>query len=275
VKSLYWKGYEDNVTGMAGMVAYNLLLSLFPLALISLFVAGNVLQSQNLEGRVVSDLQRLFPSTTEHTIDMLLRHIRDNATSFGVIALVTSIWFGASFWGALDTAFCRIYHVECRKWLEQKRFSLVMLLVILLLMAATVLVPTAQGILSRGAHKLPFGLAHVNAVVYAITLVAGLAVLFGVLCLIYWAVPKARVPWRAVWPGALGATVAMGIVDYVFPVYLGGSPLRQVGTAFVFVVILLIWFYALAIILLGGALINATRFEVHDTGSQGVESALG
>ena len=112
VKALYWKGYEDNVTGLAGMVAYNLLLSLFPLALISLFVAGNVLQSQNLEGRVVSDLQRLFPSTTEHTIDMLLRHIRDNATSFGVIALVTSIWFGASFWGALDTAFCRIYHVS-------------------------------------------------------------------------------------------------------------------------------------------------------------------
>jgi len=103
-------------------------------------------------------------------------------------------------------------------------------------------------------------------VVYAITLAAGLAVLFLILCLIYWAVPNRLVPWRAMWPGAAAATVAMGIVDYVFPVYLGGTPLRQVGTTVVFVVILLIWFYVLAIILLGGAIVNAMRFELHDTG---------
>src|SRR3954454_14677787 len=101
------------------MVAYNLLLSLFPFALIALFVAGNVLQSESLEGRVLVGRKRLCPATETHTIDTLLRHIRDNATSFGVIAVITSIWFGASFWGALDTAFCRIYHVECRRWVEQ------------------------------------------------------------------------------------------------------------------------------------------------------------
>jgi membrane protein len=257
------------------MVAYNMLLSLFPLALIALFVTGNVLQSESLEARVVVDLKNLFPATETDTIDTLLRHIRDNATSFGLIALVTSIWFGASFWGALDTAFCRIYHVECRRWVEQKRFALIMLGVILLLMAATVAVPTAQGILLRGAHKLPFGLSHLNGVVYALTLVAGLAVLFGVLCLIYVAVPNRFVPWRAVWPGALAATLAMGVVDYVFPVYLGGTPLQQVGTTVVFIVILLIWFYALAFIMLGGALINATRFEVHDTGRMSVETGPG
>jgi YihY family inner membrane protein len=272
---VYWKGYEDNLTGLSGMVAYNLLLSLFPFALIALFVAANVLQSESLEARVVLDLKRLFPTTETHTIDTLLRHIRDNATSFGVIAVITSIWFGASFWGALDTAFCRIYHVVCRRWVEQKRFALIMLVVFLLLMAATVAVPAAQGILVRGAHKLPFGLSHLTAVVYGLTLVAGLAVLFGVLCLIYSAVPNRIVPWRAVWPGALAATLAMGVVDYVFPVYLGGTPLRQVGTTFVFVVILLVWFYALAFIMLGGALINATRFEVHDTGGINVETAPG
>jgi YihY family inner membrane protein len=275
VKALYWKGYEDNVTGLAGMVAYNLLLSLFPLALVALFVTGTVLESSSLEARAIADLRRLFPSTSEHTITRLLVHIRDNATSFGVIALITSIWFGASFWGALDTAFCRIYHVECRKWVEQKRFALLMLFVILLLMAATVVVPTAQGILTRGAHELPFGLSHLGGVIYVVTLLAGLSVLFGVLCLIYWAVPNRFVPWRAVWPGAAAATVAMGVVDYVFPVYLGGSPLQQVGSTVVFVVILLIWFYSLAFIILGGALINATRFEVHDTGRLSVGSGNG
>jgi membrane protein len=275
VKALYKKGYEDNVTGLGGMVAYNLLLSLFPLALIALFVAGNVLQSGDLEERAISDLRRLFPTTSEGTITSLLHHIRDNATSFGVIAIVTSVWFGASFWGALDTAFCRIYHVECRTWVQQKRFALLMLVVTLLLLAATVVVPTAQSILVAGAHSLPFGLARVHAVVYAITVVAGLTVLFVVLCLIYWLVPNRRVPWRGVWPGAVGATIAIGIVDNVFPAYLSSSALGQVQSTVLFVMVLLIWFYALAFIILGGGLINATRFEVHDTGRLSVESGPG
>jgi membrane protein len=265
-KALYWKGYEDNVTGLSGMVAYNLLLSLFPLALIALFVTGNVLQSESLEARAIADLRRLFPTTSEGTITRLLLHIRDHTTGFGVIAIVTSVWFGASFWGALDTAFCRIYHVECRRWVEQKRFALVMLGVTLLLVAATVAVPTAQSILVGGAHRLPFGLAHVAGVIYVATLLAGLGVLFGVLCLVYLTVPNRFVPWRAVWPGALAATVAVGIVDYGFPLYLAGSPLREVRGVVVFVVILLIWFYALAFIIIGGGLINAHRFEAHDTG---------
>jgi YihY family inner membrane protein len=257
------------------MVAYNLLLSLFPLALIALFIAGNVLQSQSLETRAILDLKRLFPTTSETTITSLLVHIRDHTTGFGVIALVTSVWFGASFWGALDTAFCRIYHVECRKWVAQKRFSLIMLVVTLLLVAATVAVPTAQSILVRGAHKLPFGLAHLSGVVYVVTLLAGLTVLFGVLCLIYSAVPNRFVPWRAIWPGAAAATLAIGIVGYMFPVYLSRSPLGQVQSTVLFVMILLIWFYALAFIILGGALINATRFEVHDTGRVSIESSPG
>ncbi len=273
VKALYWKGYEDNVTGLSGMVAYNLLLSLFPLALIALFVTGNVLESHSLEVRAIADLKRLFPATSEQTITRLLLHIRDNTASFGVIALITSIWFGASFWGALDTAFCRIYHVECRKWVAQKRFSLVMLVVTLFLVAATVAVPTAQSILVGGARQLPFGLADVDAVIYALSLAFGLGVLFLVLSLIYWAVPNRLVPWRAVWPGATFGTIAMGAIGYVFPLYLGGSPLSEVRSIVTFVVILLIWFYALAFIMLLGALINAARFEIHDTGHLTVESS--
>src|SRR3712207_8127504 len=48
----------------------------------------------------------------------------------------------------------------------------------------------------------------------------GLIVLFGALCITYTAVPKGYIPWSCVWPGALGATVATGIVDVTFPVYL-------------------------------------------------------
>src|SRR3954469_22936359 len=124
VKAFYWKAYEDNLTGLSGMVAYTMLLSLLPLALLALFIAGQVLKSHELEQSVFRDLQRLFPGSTENTITSTLNRVKASSTSFGIVALVTSVWFGASFWGALDTAFCRIYHVECSRWLQWQRLRL-------------------------------------------------------------------------------------------------------------------------------------------------------
>ncbi len=267
VKDFYWKAYRENVTGLSGMVAYNLLLSVFPLALLALFIAGRVLESPDLEESVLKDLQQLFPTAADDTLTNALDRIRSTSTGFGVVALVASIWIGSSFWGALDTAFARIYHVEGRTWLRQKRFSVAMLVVVLLFMAATVAVPALQSVLVSGADDLPLGLSEVDGLIYALTLAAGLMLLFAVLCLIYWAVPNGRLPWRAIWPGALAATLAIGIVDYAFPAYLSSiNTIARFGTTFVFVVIVLIWFYVLAIIILGGATINAMRFEIHETG---------
>ena len=90
--------------------------------------------------------------------------------------------------------------------------------------------------------------------------------LFGILCLIYWTVPNQRLPWRAIWPGALAATIAIGVVDYAFPFYLSSVSTARFGTSFVFVVIVLVWFYVLAAIILGGATINAMRHEILTTG---------
>jgi YihY family inner membrane protein len=268
LSTFYRKAYEDNLTGLSGMVAYNLLLSLFPLALLALFIASRILRSGELESSIFSDLQRLFPTAAEDTITSALNKVKTSSTGIGVVAVITSVWFGSSFWGALDTAFCRIYHMECRTWLRQKRFALVMLIVVLAFMAATVLIPTAQSILVAGTNGLPFGLKHVQGLVYAVTLAFSLLILFAVLCVIYWAVPNERMPWRGIWPGALLATIAIGVVDYGFPLYLTNvsSIGQQLGSTLVFIVIVLLWFYVLAIILLGGGIVNALRFELHDTG---------
>jgi YihY family inner membrane protein len=262
VGAFYWKAYEDNLTGLSGMVAYNLLLSVFPLALLALFIAGRVLSSHELEQSILQDLRQLFPSAADSTLTSALNRVRDSSTSFGIVALAASVWIGSSFWGALDTAFCRIYHVECRSWVQQKRFALAMLVVVLLFMAATVSVPTLQSILVKGADDLPLGLSDVRGLVFAVTLAAGLLLLFSILCVIYWSVPNRLVPWSAIWPGAASATLAIGAIDYAFPFYLSNvSTIARFGTTFVFVLIVLIWFYVLAIIMLGGATINAMRFE--------------
>ena len=251
--SRFWKkSYEDGLTGLAGMVAYNLLLSLLPLTLVALFLFGTLVDSESAKASVISDIQRLLPNVSKATVDRLLSNIEESSTSLGIAALVTSIWIGASFWGALDTAFCRIYDSKCRSWVQQKRFALVMLVVVLVLFAATVGLPAAQGVVARGAG---------SEAVRWFSLGLTVLVLFGTLALIYRVVPNCPVRWSGIWPGALGATVAIAAVDWAFPLYLRGSVFSTFGGTYVFVLIVLVWFYVVSIILLGGAVLNALRIE--------------
>jgi membrane protein len=258
----FWrKAYEDNLTGLASMVAYNLLLSIFPVALVALFIAGRVLRSTELKDSVVLDLQQLFPQAAESTLNDAVLRLQDASTTGGIIAIVAAVWFASSFWGSLDTAFCQIYHRGCRTWVRQKVFSIGMSGVVLLFIIATLAVPAIQSLLLTRADDLPFGLSDVRGLVYAASLVAGLTILFVALCVTYALVPLGRMPWRCVWPGALGATVAIGVLDYAFPLYLQNVSTLRVGTTFLFIVIALVWFYVLALILLAGAVVNELRFE--------------
>ena len=247
------------------MVAYNLLLGIIPLALLALFVAGQVLSSHAVQQSMLVDLRGIFPGSTQGTLSKLLDQVADSTTGTGVLALILSIWLGSSFWGSLDTAFARIYGCRSRPWLEQKRFALTMLVVVLIFMIATVAIPTVQSILKAGAEDLPFDLARVTRLVYGISLAISVLVLFGCLAVIYLRVPNREVPWRAVWTGALSATFAIAVVDIAFPAYLSNiSTIARFGTTIVFVLIVLGWFYLLALILLAGAVVNALRLRGHE-----------
>jgi membrane protein len=265
---LFWeRAYRENITGMAAMVAYNLALALFPFALLVLFIFGRVIQNPDVEASVLRDLQSIFPAVEQDTLASVVDRIRDSSATIGVIAALGAIWIGASFWGAMDTAFCRIYHVECRGWVEQKRFALVMLLVVIGFLAASVVVPVAEGVLATGASNLPFGLHRISGVRSAFVLAAALSVTFAICALIYYFVPKGHVPWPGVWPGALFVTATMAVANAVFPFYLTQSSVDQIGGALGFILVALLWFYLISLALLAGAVINALRYEHHDTGS--------
>ena len=303
--SAFWqRAYRENVTGLSAMVAYNLMLAVFPFALLVLFVFGQVLKIGGVETSVLNDLQRLFPNTEQQTLTDVLNRIQNNSTTIGIAAFIGSLWIGASFWGAMDTAFCRIYHVECRGWVEQKRFSFAMLGVVLLFIAASIFVPAIESGVVTSTDRLPFGLADIKAIdtvlllgaallvtfgicsvifwavpkghmpwravwpgALFVTLGAALLVTFGICAVIFWAVPKGHMPWRAVWPGAIFVTLAAGLANWLFPIYLSNvSSLSRFGSTLGFILIALLWFYVLSLALMAGAVMNSLRYEVHDTG---------
>jgi membrane protein len=266
--SAFWqRAYRENVTGLSAMVAYNLMLAVFPFALLVLFVFGQVLKIGGVEEGVLNDLQRLFPNTEQQTLTDALNRIQDNSATIGIAAFIGSLWIGASFWGAMDTAFCRIYHVECRGWVEQKRFSFAMLGVVLLFIAASIFAPAIESGVLTSTDRLPFGLADIKAIDTALLLGAALLVTFLICTVIFWAVPKGHMPWRAVWPGALFVTIGAGLANWLFPIYLVNvSSLSRFGSTLGFILIALLWFYVLSLALMAGAVINSLRYEVHDTG---------
>jgi YihY family inner membrane protein len=265
---VFWeRAYRENITGLSAMIAYNLALALFPFALLVLFIFGQVIKNPDVEASVLRDLQSLFPAAEQSSLTSVVDRIRDESATIGIVAAIGAVWIGASFWGAMDTAFCRIYHVECRGWVEQKRFGLLMLLVVTVFLAASVAIPVAEGLLASGAENLPFGLEEVGGLRSAAVLAAALLATFAICALIYYVVPKGHIPWRGVWPGALFVTITTAIANAIFPFYLGQSNIDQLGGALGFILIALVWFYLVSLALLAGAVVNALRFEFHDTGS--------
>lgn len=267
LRAFWQRAYRENVTGLSAMVAYNLMLAVFPFALLILFVFGQVLKIEGVESSVLADLQRLFPNVEQQTLTDVLKRIEDNSTTIGIAAFAGSLWIGASFWGAMDTAFCRIYHVECRGWVEQKRFSFAMLAVVVLFIAASLFAPALESAVLSSTDRLPFGLSDIKVIDTALILAAALLITFLVCCVIYWAVPKGHMPWRAVWPGALFVTLGSALANWLFPIYLANiSSLARFGNTLGFILIALLWFYVLSLALMVGAVINSLRFELHDTG---------
>jgi membrane protein len=272
LKAFWNRAYKENITGLSGMVAYNLMLAVFPFALLVLFIFGQVVDSPDIERSVILDIQRLFPNIEQEALMNAIDRVRSSSTTIGIAAIVGGIWIGASFWGAMDTAFCRIYHVECRSWVAQKRWSLVMLVALTLLLAASVIVPSIEGAAVSSAEDLPLGLSDIGPTRTMVLIAGGFAVTFLIVSAIYWAVPKGHMPWRSVWPGAVFFAVVTSVGNYIFPLYLSNvSDLNRVGGTIGFILVAMVWFYAISLAMLAGAVINSLRHERDDTGRMPTE----
>src|SRR5690349_24405982 len=91
LKAFWDRAYRENITGLAGMVAYNLFLALFPFALLALFILSQVITSHDIETSVRNDLQHLFPAVKLQTLHEALDRIRSNSTTIGLAAALGAI----------------------------------------------------------------------------------------------------------------------------------------------------------------------------------------
>lgn len=247
------KGYSEHaVSLMAAGVAYYWMLTIIPLTIALLAIMDLFLPSDTVQQILLDFFEAFFPGS----IDWLEENIEDLlrlSAAAGVVALIGFIWAGSAFFGAVNRAINRAWGIsKDRPYHMRKLRDLGMVLGVVVLMLISTLSSTLLSILNQSDISLPHGALGVVFRLF------GFLVVFAVFLIIYRYVPNARVLWRYVWRGALAAAVAFEIAQTLFAIYLTNwANYESIYGLFASFIIILLWFYISALIVIIGAELSA------------------
>jgi len=227
---------------LAAALSYYTLLSLAPLLLMSVAVAGVVFDRAVVESRIVNEMR--------------LR--------LSVIVGISVLFLGAtSVFVQLQSALNRIWKVEESPhanvlwvFVKDRLLSLAMVLGVGFLLLVSLLVSAAIAAVGESAvgdvSEPALLLKSANLVVSLLVITILFAAIFKVL-------PDAQVAWREVWVGAVTTSVLFTVGKGFIGLYLGhatlGSPYGAAGS----VVVMTVWVYYASLIVLFGAELTYVR----------------
>jgi uncharacterized BrkB/YihY/UPF0761 family membrane protein len=186
------------------------------------------------------------------------------------VGLVTALFAGSRLFITLENCFGVVFRLRSRDPIGQNRMAFALLLVYLVLLPlllGTLLLPAGVEQLFDPSGREPLGRVLVTAVGVLIALLSATALF----TLIYAWVPHRQRLWRAWGPNWRGAVVAAALLlvyELLFPLYTTFilNP-GNYGTVAGFAVVILVFFYYLAFILLLGAEINSWVAGQRETAS--------
>lgn len=250
---------DDYVPSMGAALAYYTMFSLAPLLLIVVSVAGLVFGEEAARGEIQVQLQDLMGESGAGAVQGLLASVRE--PSKGVTA--TLVGLALLFVGAttvfteLQDALDRIWRVpgHLRKggWLTMVRARVVAFGMILAIGFLLIVSLVASATLAAAGRRLDPILGGWQAVVEAGNVVGGFLLVAFMFGLIYKVMPRQRVLASDVWPGALLAALLFTGGKVLIGAYIGRSGVASGFGAAGSLVVVLLWVYFSAQILLVGA----------------------
>lgn len=243
------------------LIAYYLLLSLFPLAI----AIGNLLPLLRLDPQTVIDLLDIvipepIASTLEPAIFDILTKGNAGLLSVGVLG---AIWSSSRGITHIQKGMNNAYGIKDRSnYLAKRLVSLLTILLILLLLVAFVLVYSMGEALLLGIAPVFPWAEGIAGLLRDLKWPVMLVFLLCLLALIYRVTPDVKLRVRDVLPGAALATAGLLVLVQLFTLYVqyATRTLSSYGTLGVFV-LLMLWVHFSAIIILTGAILNATISE--------------
>ena len=255
IRETFSKFFADRGTHLAAMIAYFALLSFVPLIFLALALLG--LGGRTTESSYfVEELQKVFPSASVSSIVSGVDKIRRNATSLGLIGGAFLLWSSLSLFSVLESAFNIVYDRPNRSFLHGKARATLFMLVGLITLFVGLLV---GGV---GAHTLdrfaPGFLAN-TVVAHGVSVVVSSIAIFVFLICAYRFLTNVDLTLVQVLPGAIVATVALEATFQVLPLFLGFSKRNVSAQVIGGPLLLLIWLYVMANVIVFGAEINWRR----------------
>jgi membrane protein len=263
------KFVEDRGPRLGAAMAYYTALSLSPLLLAVVAIAGLAFGAEAARGEIVAQFRDTIGTEAAAFVEQLV--LKSASTTNGILATVVALailFFGASgVFAELQSALNTVWKVPGRKseggilnTLKERllSFSLVCGAAFLLLVSLVVTALLA-GINSRIAGWMP-GMDRLAEVInFALNFVLT-AALFAMM--FKW-LPEIRLAWRDVWIGATVTAALFSVGRYLIGVYLGRAAVGSTyGAAGAFVVLLVWLYYSTQIFLFGAELtfVYAQRF---------------
>jgi membrane protein len=256
-RALVSKFYADRGPHLAAMVAYFALLSFVPLTFLALSLLGLVHRA-DASDFLIKELTRAFPSSSLKSILSLVHQVQDNAATLGIVGGVALLWSSLSLFSALESAFNIVYGRPNRPFLKGKGIAaVVMLATVTTLFVSLVIGALGVEVVKRYAP----GFAGSSVAAYVLSIAVSLLGVFVFVLAIYRVLTNAPVTVRDVLPGALMAAILLEASFQIVPVFVrfaGVNPvLRVLGGP----VILLLWLYLMANIIVLGAELNWWQSE--------------
>ena len=232
---------ENNITFMAGSIAHSAFLSLLPLVLLLLVITVAV-GNDTLTEELLSLSRRYLSPVGQGLLYEALANASDRAGA-SVVGVVTLLWGMLRVFRGLNTAFDELYGDGASGIVEQLIDGAV---VFLCIVVATL--GTAGGIALLAVVDNP-----VTTALNPLVLVVGLAAAFFPM---YYRFPQPDVHPREALPGTLVAAVGWMLLEVVFGLYVDMIEAVSMYGVLGSIILLLVWLYAVAFVLLVGAVVN-------------------
>ena len=249
VREMFVKYQADRGTQLAAMIAYYALLAFVPLIFLSVSLLG-LFGRADESTYLVRELSRMFPESSVSTIVRAVNEIQDVSTAIGLIGLALLLWAALGLFGALESAFNIVYGRPNRSFFRGKGVAAALMIgLLVVLFAGLIAASFGQSQLSRHAP----GVAGNSVAALILSLAASSAASFTFLFVSYYVLTNVPHTPRDVLPGAVAATAVLALTFQTLPLYLDlaqGSPALQ---AFGGPVILLVWLYLMANVIVLGA----------------------
>ena len=258
----------DDASHMAAGVAFYGVLALFPLLLGLIALFGMFLPSQTVQEQLFDFFGRNLPGSVE-LVEQNINHVIRLRGALGLLSLVGLFWSGSAMFGAVSRAINRAWDIhEDRPFYKRKLRDLSMALGIGVLFLLSLGVSSVVSFLSSAG--LPYSSAAVDIGARFVAFFITLAIFL----LIYRFIPNTKVFWRYIWTGAILGAVLFEIAKTLFVLYIDRfTNYEAVYGSVASVIILLLWIYISAFIIILGAEFSSEYGRMREGVGRGIPIA--